>query len=76
MKQKTPDDVRGRKINCPYFVKCPLCYGCRAYNPKFVKCQTCKLENAKMNICKTEKHQPHLLEKMIKKERIIISSSK
>lgn len=73
MKQKNPNDVRGVRINCPHFEQCPLCYGCRAFDPKYQKCQACKLENAKQNICKTDKHRADLVEKMIMKEKIIIS---
>ena len=70
MKSKRPEDVRGVRISCPNYEMCPLCYGCRAFNSKFVKCQTCKLENEKQNICNTEKHQSYLLDGFIKKEII------
>ena len=73
MKRKNPNDVRGRRINCPDFEMCPLCYGCRAFNPRFAKCHACKEENQKFNLCKTERHRPDLLEKMIRRERIEIS---
>ena len=73
MKQKQPSDVRGVRIRCPHFEQCPLCYGCRNYNPKYLKCQECKLENEKQNICKTDRHRADLLEKMILRERIEIS---
>lgn len=73
MKQKTHHDVRGQRINCPDYEMCPLCYGCRAFNPKYAKCITCKEENAKQNLCKTERHRSDLLEKMITREKIVIS---
>ncbi len=70
IKSKDPNDVRGQRINCYNFEKCPLCYGCRAFNSRFVKCQQCKLENQKLNICNTKKHRADLIEKMITKEVI------
>ena len=73
MKRKDPNNVRGNRIQCLNFDMCPLCYGCRAFNPRFIECHRCKEENQKYNICNTTKHRPDLLAKMIKKERIEIS---
>jgi len=73
MKQKNPNDVRGMRISCPSFEQCPLCYGCRNFNSKYDDCRKCQSENAKQNICKTDRHRPDLLEKMIMKEKIVIS---
>lgn len=69
-KQKTVADVRGFKIKCKYFVKCPLCYGCRNYNSKYLECEECRRENAKKNLCNKELHKDELISKMIIKDRI------
>ncbi len=71
-KNKRPEDVRGVRIKCPNFEQCPLCYGCRNFNSKYVKCVTCKFEGQKKNICDTKKHTAPLLSKMILKEKIEI----
>lgn len=70
MKSKNPHDVRGRKIDCARFEACPLCYGCRAYNSRFIKCHKCRTENKKLNICNTQLHRADLIAKMITKEVI------
>lgn len=70
MGQKNPHDVRGMRIDCPDFEQCALCYGCRAFSSKYLKCLECKSENEKKNICRTDKHRADLVEKMVTKECI------
>ena len=69
-KAKTPQDVMGYKINCPDYHKCPLCYGCRSYDPSYYKCITLCGTNQKNNICNTIKHKDKLITKMIHKTTI------
>lgn len=71
MKQKTVQDVLGYQIRCPNYIKCPLCYGCRNYNPKYLKCSKC-YRNKRNNICDTNKHKEKLIAKMITKENIVL----
>lgn len=58
---KQPNDVRGNKIYCINYQKCPLCFGCRAYDSRDPECVECKREdnirNKNYNICKTELHE-------------------
>lgn len=72
-KAKTVHDVRGSKINCLNFIKCPLCYGCRNYNSQDPDCQICLSENKKMNLCNTQLHRSDLISKMITKNNIILN---
>ena len=65
MKAKKPEDVRGFKIDCPMYEKCPLCFGCRAFDPHYEECRNCEIDNKKQNVCNTTKHRSDLLEKMI-----------
>lgn len=66
-KQKSHHDVRGWQVDCGWYEKCPICYGCRAYNPKFVRCEKCA-ENMKLNVCDTKKHRSDLIARMIMRE--------
>jgi hypothetical protein len=68
-KQKTPDDVRGFKVKCVNFVKCPMCYGCRNYRSIDLDCAKC-MENKKINVCNTNLHKSDLIAKMIMKDKI------
>lgn len=52
----------GKTINCPDYIECPACGGCRNYNPSFLDClKNCK--KPKQDICDTEKHKTDLLGK-------------
>lgn len=73
-KDKSPHDVRGWQISCPNYQQCPLCYGCRAFDPSVVKCLRCEEDGAKKNICDTSKHLAVLLAMMIQRERIEVTS--
>jgi hypothetical protein len=64
-------DVRGWQIDCKWYTPCPLCYGCRAYDPSYKRCEKCANET-KQNICNTHKHRADLLAKMIQRETIIV----
>lgn len=64
-KAKQPNDARGARIGCPMFESCPLCYGCRAFDPKYEECRNCELDNKKQNVCNTERHKSDLLSRMI-----------
>ena len=50
-RNKTYHDVRGSKIKCINYQKCPLCYGCRRYSSIDPECRKCYEENKKFNIC-------------------------
>jgi hypothetical protein len=72
-KAKTVQDVRGYKINCINFQKCPLCFGCRRYSSVDPECQKCMSEDKKLNICNTNLHKDEVTAKMITKNNIIIN---
>ena len=72
MKQKTPQEVLGYQMRCPNFAQCPLCYGCRNYDEKYIKCVMHCGKDTKKNVCNTTKHQEHLLAKMIVRDKIKI----
>ena len=63
-KQKTYKDVLGWQKNCSWYEMCPICYGCRAYDSKYVRCQRCA-ENMKFNVCDTKKHRSDLVAMMV-----------
>ena len=67
---KRPQDVFGYKRQCPDFDQCPFCYGCRAYDPKYLKCQHCYEDDKKKNICNTKKHRPEAIAKMLTRQKI------
>ena len=56
-RNKTYHDVRGSKIKCINYQKCPLCYG----------------ENKKFNICNKDLHRDDVTSKFITKEIIKIN---
>lgn len=70
MARKKVEDVRGYAISCINFESCPLCYGCRNFSSQDSECWTCNNENKKINICKTDIHKPHLVDKMISRNQI------
>lgn len=67
MMRKTPESVRGYKIRCPNFSPCPLCYGCRNYDPSFWICRT-ECSKDKKNTCDKEKHTDKILAMMLQKQ--------
>jgi len=71
MKAKQPSDVRGARIRCINYIKCPVCYGCRNYNSIDPECSKCML-NKKINICKTDIHKPDVVSRFITKQSINI----
>lgn len=70
-KAKNKSDVLGQQINCPSFQYCPLCYGCRSYDSKYMECNECAI-NKKINICNKTVHKSDLISKMIRKDAIKI----
>lgn len=71
IKYKTPDSVKGAKIRCPDFNPCPLCYGCRNYDPSYYKCiMTCG--GNKNDVCNTSKHNDRALKLMIRRPEIAV----
>lgn len=64
-KQKTPENVRGYRIKCVNYVKCPLCYGCRNYNDYDPECIKCKDFDKKVNLCNIKLHRNDLVSKMV-----------
>lgn len=75
MKAKQPNMVRGNRINCPNFVMCPLCYGCRSYSSHDLNCRECEKENKKKNICNIELHKSDVVAKFITRNKIEIEES-
>lgn len=67
-KPKTTHDVRGDKVGCANFQKCPLCYGCRRFSDTDPECLICMNENRKMNICNTELHKEDVVARFITRE--------
>lgn len=66
---KQPNHVLGKKTNCPNFVQCPICYGCRSYSTSIIECERCTV-NIKKNICNVQLHKADLIEKLITKDKI------
>ena len=65
-KQKTPQSTAGYQAGCPDYNPCPLCYGCRSYDPSYYKCViTCG--GTKYNTCDTHKHNDKALSLMIRR---------
>lgn len=71
MNSKQPNQVRGNIINCPKFIQCPLCYGCRNYSSHDLECIECN-KNAKHNICNINLHKADLIANFITKDVIKI----
>ena len=71
MRLKTKESVKGFKINCPNYDPCPLCYGCRAYDPSYYECTT-ECGGSKRDICNTQKHNDKALNLMIRRPRVIL----
>lgn len=76
-RSKTHHDVLGWQMNCLNYTMCPLCYGCRAYNPSYAKCQRCTADGKKkFNVCNTELHTEKNLSLMITREVIDLDKNK
>lgn len=72
-RQKTIHDVLGWVINCKDFNPCPVCYGCRNYDPSRLKCiNHCEEQNKKFNTCDRTIHTEKALSMFIRREKIII----
>lgn len=67
-KQKTHHDVWGWQNDCPNYMECPLCYGCRNYDEHIVECVENCGEDRKQNVCNTARHKYDLLAKLLSKE--------
>lgn len=63
---KTWNDALGARNNCPNFDPCPLCFGCRNYTSYVIRCQKCKEDNQKDNLCKRDFHTERALSLMLK----------
>jgi|SRR5579875_1305987 len=63
------------KVNCPDFEECPLDYKCRNFNPKYMKCQNCIL-NQDGQICNTKLHTHEVLSVFIKRSRVNLDEEK
>lgn len=72
MRAKTPQDPAGYD-KCPDFNPCPLCYGCRNYDPSYYKCIMICGGNVKYNTCDTHKHNDKALSLMIRPQEVNIS---
>lgn len=71
-KNKTPHDVWGWQNNCPNYMQCPLCYGCRNYDERILECVEHCGQDAKKNVCNIKRHKEELLAKLLTKETIIV----
>lgn len=67
-KAKTIYDTWGYKHNCVNYEPCVLCYGCRHYDPSYIKCEHCA-KNFRKNICDTKKHTPKVLSMMVPRQK-------
>ena len=71
MPNKNIHTVLGDIIGCSSYDPCPLCYGCRNFDPSRVKCQNyCEYKNPKYNICDRYKHNDAALSMMIRRSVI------
>lgn len=50
---------------CAWFEECPLCYRCRAYDPKYARCGRCEIPR-----CNTKRHTSDIILKMILRPRV------
>ena len=66
---KTEHDTWGYQHNCVNYDPCPLCYGCRAYDPSWHKCRHCE-DDLKNNICNKQRHTVKLLNRMIGRRKL------
>lgn len=62
---KTKTSVSGFINRCPDYEMCPVCYGCRNFNPKYKKCLD-ECGTYKEDVCNTKKHRPDLITKLIR----------
>lgn len=65
---KTIYDIWGYQHSCPNYDPCPVCYGCRACDPSWIKCSHC-LQDPKKDICNKKKHTIKALNKMIRRPK-------
>jgi hypothetical protein len=66
---KQPNQVRGNKIQCPHYVSCTICYGCRSYDSRLPECRECYEQgidgsNRNFNVCNKKLHTEEALNKM------------
>lgn len=61
-------NVAGEKFYCPEYIQCPICYGCRNYNPSLRMCR--ELCKEKKDVCDMDKHQAELLGKFYAKKNV------
>jgi hypothetical protein len=66
---KQPNQVRGNKIQCPHYVSCTICYGCRSYDSRLPECRECYEQgidgsNRNFNVCNKNLHTEEALNKM------------
>ncbi|MDY6152205.1 MAG: hypothetical protein SPI06_02230 [Terrisporobacter sp.] len=74
--RKQPNKVYGKNHNCPNFIQCPICYGCRAYSSSNLMCKECE-KDMKLNICSNkELHRTDLMSKLITKNKLNIEDKK
>ena len=70
-KIKSKETTAGGKANCPDYKPCPLCYGCRNYDPSYYKCvTTCK--GTKYDTCDTHRHNDKALSLMIRRPEVTL----
>ena len=55
---------------CSWFMECPLDFKCRAYDPKFVRCQNCVLHESEGICHKKELHTEKNIAMMIRRPSV------
>lgn len=64
--------MRGK---CASFIECPFDFKCRNYNPTYIKCLNCEL-NETDDICKKPRlHNEHYYNQLIIRERVNLDES-
>lgn len=80
MNQKQPNQVRGNRVQCINFSMCPLCYGCRSFNPRDPECVICKEDGVdgskrNFNVCDTNLHEAWKINNIVTKNSIEINDT-
>lgn len=77
---KQPNQVRGNTMACINYAMCPLCYGCRNFDPRDPDCIECYdagvQKNRNFNVCNKKLHNDVALNMMTTRNRINIDDYK
>lgn len=73
---KAEADFPKDRVNCPMFEECAFDFGCRAYDPKYIKCENCTLAKTG-DICTNKKlHNEQTFTALIERPVFEIKSGK